>query len=68
MLDFLHADLEKRKTLGLTRQRRLLDSPQAEHITANGQRFLSFCSNDYLGWPMTLRWWPPCNTQRPRPA
>lgn len=49
MLDFLQADLEKRKTLGLTRQRRLLDSPQAEHITANGQRYLSFCSNDYLG-------------------
>ena len=49
MLDFLQADLEKRQTQGLLRQRRLLDSPQAEHITANGQAFLSFCSNDYLG-------------------
>lgn len=49
MLDFLHADLEKRQAQGLMRQRRLLDSPQAEHITANGQPFLSFCSNDYLG-------------------
>lgn len=49
MLDFLQADLEKRQASGLMRQRRLLDSPQAEHITANGQQFLSFCSNDYLG-------------------
>lgn len=49
LLDSLQADLEKRQTLGLMRQRRLLDSPQAEHITANGQPFLSFCSNDYLG-------------------
>ncbi len=49
LLDYLQADLEKRQTLGLMRQRRLLDSPQAEHITANGQAFLSFCSNDYLG-------------------
>ncbi len=49
MLDYLQADLDKRHTQGLMRQRRLLDSPQAEHITANGQAFLSFCSNDYLG-------------------
>lgn len=49
MLDYLQADLDKRQTQGLMRQRRLLDSPQAEHITANGQPFLSFCSNDYLG-------------------
>lgn len=49
MLNFLRADLEKRESQGLMRQRRLLDSPQAEHITANGQDFLSFCSNDYLG-------------------
>jgi 8-amino-7-oxononanoate synthase len=49
----LFADLQKelgqRKTDGLLRQRRLLDSPQAEHIVANGQDYLSFCSNDYLG-------------------
>ena len=49
LLESLQADLDKRQTLGLMRQRRLLDSPQAEHITANGQPFLSFCSNDYLG-------------------
>lgn len=49
MLTTLHKELEKRKAEGLLRQRRLLDSPQAEHIVANDQHFLSFCSNDYLG-------------------
>jgi 8-amino-7-oxononanoate synthase len=49
MLAALQAELDKRKTEGLMRQRRLLDSPQAEHIVANSQPFLSFCSNDYLG-------------------
>lgn len=49
MLEALAQELEKRKNNGLLRQRRLLDSPQAEHIVANNQRFLSFCSNDYLG-------------------
>ena len=49
LLEALQADLDKRLAQGLMRQRRLLDSPQAEHITANGQAFLSFCSNDYLG-------------------
>jgi 8-amino-7-oxononanoate synthase len=49
MLEALAQELEKRKINGLLRQRRLLDSPQAEHIVANNQRFLSFCSNDYLG-------------------
>jgi len=49
MLEALAQELEKRKTNGLLRQRRLLDSPQAEHIVTNNQRYLSFCSNDYLG-------------------
>jgi 8-amino-7-oxononanoate synthase len=49
MLNHLHSELEKRKADGLLRQRRLLDSPQAEHIIANDQHFLAFCSNDYLG-------------------
>lgn len=49
MLNHLKAQLEKRKADGLLRQRRLLDSPQAEHIVANDQHFLAFCSNDYLG-------------------
>ncbi|MES2547028.1 MAG: 8-amino-7-oxononanoate synthase [Pseudomonadota bacterium] len=45
----LHKELIQRKADGLLRQRRLLDSPQAEHIVANDKHFLSFCSNDYLG-------------------
>ncbi len=49
MLAALQAELDKRQAQGLMRQRRLLDSPQAEHIVANAQHFLSFCSNDYLG-------------------
>jgi 8-amino-7-oxononanoate synthase len=49
MLNALHAALEQRKADGLLRQRRLLDSPQAEHIVANDRKYLSFCSNDYLG-------------------
>jgi 8-amino-7-oxononanoate synthase len=49
MLKSLQLALDQRELDGLLRQRRLLDSPQAEHIVVNGQRFLSFCSNDYLG-------------------
>ena len=49
LLAGLQRELDNRKTDGLLRQRRLLDSPQAEHIVANDQQFLSFCSNDYLG-------------------
>lgn len=49
MLAALQCALDKRQADGLMRQRRLLDSPQAEHIVANNQAYLSFCSNDYLG-------------------
>ncbi|MDI1310339.1 MAG: 8-amino-7-oxononanoate synthase [Methylotenera sp.] len=49
MLASLQIALDKRKADGLLRQRRLLDSPQAEHIVANSKPYLSFCSNDYLG-------------------
>lgn len=49
MLASLQLALDQRKADGLLRQRRLLDSPQAEHIVANNKKFLSFCSNDYLG-------------------
>ena len=45
----LQKELIQRKADGLLRQRRLLDSPQAEHIIANDKPYLSFCSNDYLG-------------------
>jgi 8-amino-7-oxononanoate synthase len=31
------------------RARRILDSPQGRELTTDGRKFLSFCSNDYLG-------------------
>lgn len=49
MLASLQLALDKRKADGLLRQRRLLDSPQAEHIVTQDKKYLSFCSNDYLG-------------------
>ncbi|MDO9220548.1 MAG: 8-amino-7-oxononanoate synthase [Thiobacillus sp.] len=33
----------------LERKRLLLDGAQGAHVTINGQRVVSFCSNDYLG-------------------
>ena len=33
----------------LERTRLLLDGAQGAHVTINGQRVISFCSNDYLG-------------------
>lgn len=48
MLADLQTALDQRTADGLLRQRRLLDSPQAEHIQTNNQHYLSFCSNDYL--------------------
>ena len=49
MLATLKKALEQREKDGLLRQRRLLDSPQAENIVADTKPYLSFCSNDYLG-------------------
>lgn len=49
MLSELQSELDQRAVDGLSRHRRLLDSPQAEHIIANNKPYLSFCSNDYLG-------------------
>lgn len=49
LLEDLQNELNQRKVDGLLRQRRLLDSPQAEYIVANDKKYLSFCSNDYLG-------------------
>ncbi len=45
----LQSELNERAALGLLRQRRMLQSPQAPHITVDGTSYLSFCSNDYLG-------------------
>ena len=41
--------LNQRTHLGLLRQRNTLNSPQSPHIVVNGQSYLTFSSNDYLG-------------------
>lgn len=45
----LQAELDKRKQLGLYRQRLIIQSPQGAYTIVNGKKVLSFCSNDYLG-------------------
>ncbi|MBI2779736.1 MAG: 8-amino-7-oxononanoate synthase [Gammaproteobacteria bacterium] len=45
----LAAGLEKQRALNLYRTRRVLESPQGAEVVVEGQRYLSFCSNDYLG-------------------
>ncbi|MDD5384988.1 MAG: 8-amino-7-oxononanoate synthase [Gallionella sp.] len=45
----LQNELNERAAQGLLRQRRTLDSPQSPHIVVDGEPYLSFCSNDYLG-------------------
>lgn len=41
--------LQHLKAQNLLRQRRVLQSPQGVEVEVDGQRLLSFCSNDYLG-------------------
>jgi 8-amino-7-oxononanoate synthase len=45
----LQSELDERTALGLLRRRRVLQSPQSPHIVTDGESYLSFCSNDYLG-------------------
>ncbi len=45
----LRAALDKRQQQGLYRQRLITQSAQSVHSIINGQKVLSFCSNDYLG-------------------
>lgn len=45
----LQQDLDRRRAESLYRQRRVVDSPQDVEIEMDGERYLSFSSNDYLG-------------------
>ncbi len=45
----LHKELEERAAQGLQRRRRVVESAQGAYVIVNGERYLSFCSNDYLG-------------------
>ncbi len=48
-LKFLDQELAGLKTAGLYKSERVLSSPQAAEIVANGATVLNFCANNYLG-------------------
>ena len=45
----LEENLRELEAQGLLRSRRILESAQGAHVTVDGQAYLAFCSNDYLG-------------------
>ena len=45
----LRQELDARAAQGLLRQRRTVETPQSPHIVVDGEPYLAFCSNDYLG-------------------
>jgi glycine C-acetyltransferase len=45
----LEKELEEIKSAGLFKQERIIFTPQAAAITANGKEVLNFCANNYLG-------------------
>lgn len=47
--DHLEQQLDRRRGANLYRERLVLSSPQDVTVEANGEKLLSFCSNDYLG-------------------
>ncbi len=47
--DQLQSALAELDSLGLRRQRRVLDGPQGVRVRLDGRDYLSFSSNDYLG-------------------
>lgn len=46
----LSEEFEQRKAEGLFRQRQLIESAQGANVEINGDKFLNFNSNDYLGF------------------
>ena len=45
----LEKELEEIKAAGLFKQERIISTPQAADITANGKDVVNFCANNYLG-------------------
>lgn len=45
----LEKELEEIKSAGLFKQERIISTPQAADITANGKEVINFCANNYLG-------------------
>lgn len=49
LLDTLHEGLADLEAHGLTRRRRIADTPCAARMTVDGEAIVGFASNDYLG-------------------
>ncbi len=49
MRSSLADELRRIEAQGLTRRRRVLESPQGAQVVVDGHEFVTFCSNDYLG-------------------
>lgn len=45
----LSEELDKIKEVGLSKDERVLETPQGVEITTNGKKVLNFCANNYLG-------------------
>jgi len=45
----LTADLNQRREQNLLRKPRIVETPQGPHMQVDGEHYLTFCSNDYLG-------------------
>ncbi len=48
-MNFLDDALQDLEKSGLKRRRRILEGPQGVHVSVDGKRYTSYCSNDYLG-------------------
>jgi len=48
-MNWLREELDQLEQAHLYRRRLVLDSPQGADVVVDGERLLSFCSNDYLG-------------------
>jgi glycine C-acetyltransferase len=46
---FLQKEIDDIKAAGLYKQERVISTPQAADITANGREVVNFCANNYLG-------------------
>jgi 8-amino-7-oxononanoate synthase len=47
--NILSTALAKRRAENLYRSRRVIESPQGPQVIVDGKKYISFCSNDYLG-------------------
>jgi len=45
----LKKTLDEIQSAGLYKRERLLDSPQASHVSSNSKDLINFCSNNYIG-------------------